>query len=386
MHMGEEELDAYWDALVLGDQPSPAASHDSPARNRLRALHDLAHAPTPAGAKERARQQLPARLSAGNNGTHALNGHENIASVFSANGHAVPSWQASNTPNVASDRERPDWWLPVMAAAALVLLSLGVGYIAVRSIWPEREARNTIPAVSAPAPVTETSLFDLAIPADDVPHGARVAVGLTHITIPAGDHSEWAGNCCPELRIYYVVRGALTVRPLGPMHVVEAGETNGVSAAIGEEIVIHPGDALIAENSVPFEYSNPGMITFEMLMAEVTSQQNGVLPGWIQHAFSGSSEIDMAPGEAVILHLRQVDLLPGAAMPAQPQALGQVAMSLFTTPDGALDSRSIVKQPDGSILNDSQSTLVVQVLTIESTGEPIDSSATNASSPDEAGP
>ena len=212
-----DALDRYWDAALRGEAPPRPDDVDDVTAAviaRLAERHDL---PRLDAAQQRVRRRIIAPAGANEEPVRTTARPEAALDA----GTRVASRRPDEHPSSLPHR----WRYAQLAVAALLLLAFGLGAVALGwGWWSGPDRRQTVPGALAPAAIAEEDLFGFAVVAEDVPTGTTVAGGLTHITIPAGDRSTWAGNCCPGLRVYYVVAGTLRVLTQGPMHLVHAGD------------------------------------------------------------------------------------------------------------------------------------------------------------------
>jgi hypothetical protein len=366
----ELTLNTLLDEIASGRPVAEATGIAAELMETFNALRSLAQTPSPE----------PARQRIGRDVADVIDRQRDdfVRSPFPLNGFSAgadtgaSSRVAGNRTTGSAPVARPvtatgGWRFGWIAIAALVLIgiALGSGYLLLGPGFGRSGQRNTVPAAAAPDPVTVETLLDLTLAPVDLPAGLGAAAGLTHLTVPAGNRSNWSGNCCPGLRIYYVLRGSLTVRPQGSMSVVRGQGSGGMQTVpVGTEVVIGRGDAFVSRNDVPFESSNPGSMSVDMLLIDLTTQQNAVPPGWDLHAFSGAFGVRM-PSDSFVFRLRNVDLLPNAVLPAQPGAIAEMAVALYVTSAGDTNSYVVSPKNDGTIVNNTDKTLTVQVLTIE---------------------
>jgi hypothetical protein len=191
----------------------------------------------------------------------------------------------------------------------------------------------------------------VTVPAADVPATTGLAAGLTYVTILPGDRSAWIGNCCPGLRANYMLAGTLAVRPAGPMQVVRAGGSGTPETVpVGTEVLLGPGDAMIARNEVPFDAANPGSTPVQMLTIDVTTQQNDVPAGWTLSAFSGALGFAVPPGP-VVLRLERAHLDPGADPPSRPDAAALMVVALQDNASGTPVASALASHGGSPVLD-----------------------------------
>jgi hypothetical protein len=156
------------------------------------------------------------------------------------------------------------------------------------------------------------------------------------------------------------------------MQIVRAGGTGAAETVpVGTEVLLGPGDAMVARNEVPFAAANRGSTPVRMLMIDVTTQQNPVPAGWTLPAFSGAIGFAVPPGP-VVLRLERARLDPGADPPSRPAAAALMVVALQNDAAGtptasALESRGGSPVLDPPFLGADRAA-DVYVLTLEPAG------------------
>ena len=293
----------------------------------------------------------------------------------SANGHREGLRMPLSLPRV----DRPGrQWMGSLVTAALLLLTLVVGYAAFGGALRPRQQDNmlaAIPAIEAtPAPgvTAEEELLAVALPAEALPHAGRVILGLLHYTIPPTAEGTWppaqpATVCpdagCPGMELAYVLEGSVTVTAASPLQVVRGdgrGEAEPIPA--GTELTLGPGDATLRPNGTAADYANAGATPAQLVLGYLAP--GGIMtyqspPGWDMHddeSFSGGQLAEVS-GPAT-LRLRRAVLAADAVFAPPPGAVTQVGVSLSDPP--ALGSQS-----DGALVNAGDEAATVYALALE---------------------
>jgi hypothetical protein len=264
-------------------------------------------------------------------------------------------------------------------AAVLLLIGVGIGYLAFGPGWPGDELRTTIPAAVAPAatpspaPYTEESLLTITLPAEALPGGDAIGAGLIHVTIPVGNRSTWVPTCCPGPYVDYVIVGSYTVRADAPIQVVrDDGSAEDIPA--GTEVTLGAGDALISRNEVGIEGANTGSGPVELLgwlLVETTSSFGGhYLPGWVSYSSDVQLPLLLSPSPAT-LHVRRIELTGEASFPAPADGTLVFVVSPPVNAAGTPTTVSrVVKRSDGELVNVGKETGVVYLVTLEQVAPP----------------
>ena len=254
----EDRVGAYWDALVLGHETA-GIDLDPALADAIEQFHAMGTAP-PSTARERVWQRLEP-LVAGETpvtGRLALSrpALKPIGPATTANGHvAAPDARRREAPLMRPVGRRARSHL---ATAALLVLTLAVGYAAIRLQAPEvRDEATRLPALiraleSAPGDAVADQLVEATFGAGDLPAGAREAI-FYRLTLPPGASLPYlAGPLCGRrgeiatagVGAEVVQSGAYAVRLDAPVQVRDGEAADGgEEMSVGTEIVLGPGDA-----------------------------------------------------------------------------------------------------------------------------------------------
>lgn len=293
--------------------------------------------------------------------------------------HRLPSPSASgDAPDQGVARNRRSSRLlglsAAFATAALVLAALAMSYGAYRLSHadPERVKPASVPALvvasaTPPSVVTVEPLFATLLPADQIPAAGVLDFVVNRLALDPGvtaPVSPDVQSCCSGPQITHVLEGELSVRVEGPAQVFRAGVTrdaaNGGSAPPGNEVVLHPGDTMIADFALPTTYDNRGSSPVHVVAIGLYA---GTLPGPWADGFTfldGNEELpqDPRPAGPAELRLTRVTLPPDGVVPTpRPGAL--------VLEVGVNGDASIGKRADGSLRNLSEHAETIYVVTVE---------------------
>ncbi len=346
LERGPEDLARYWDALA-GGEPLDPRTLDPTLTDAVRRFHAAADVRVPDPAflarlwDDLQRPQPVPRPAVG------------------LNDHAVPRrWLSRAT----ALRGTSGQWRRVsvsFATATLLLLTVGLVLFSLRPDRRDLDRPGDLPTqVSSsvatpmetpdPAPVVEETLVTLALPREAFPPYQDVSATVFMPQVPPGTRTTWpppTGYCCSGLRVDYVLEGTHTVRASGPIQIVRAGGGQPEMIPADAEVLLRPGDAMIALIETAFESENPGstpveLVSLALLNADAASAP--VLPGWIEdHDNRGMVPRWPLPAGPAFLQLRCVVLAPAATLPG-PRAGFQVgeaeseASSLGVSSDNAI--------------------------------------------------
>ena len=360
-----DQVVAFWDALVL-DRPTEDFDVDEDLAASLEHLQELGSG-APAPARERVWQRLqPPLASADQHGTPS-------ASVIPRDRMSPLPSPSPSEPAPQPGRTQALRMLAQLATAAMLLLTLGLGY---RTLGPGRpgddQAGDLPAAIEAPVaePAVET-LFAMTLPAEEVP-----AAGLLHFAFwrlslepdVSTPMSSETPSCCHGPRLTHVLEGELTVRADGPMQVFRGAERaqDGADVAPDTELVVRPGDTVVHDFAVPATYANHGTIPVQLATAGLSSGTS--LDVWWEHTnyLDGTKQnlegpLPAGPVEFTIL---RADLPPDGEFPAPPP--GSHVLEV-----GAAGDASVGTSADGSLFNINDETETIYILLLEPRGTPV---------------
>ena len=369
-----DELARFWDDLAAGhDLDSDAIDPTlAEAVRRLHTAQDVDGA-DPAFTKRLLEELMHApAMALPDNGIAGPLPNSNGRPIRAAWGPAVRA--------PARPRKRPSRAFPPFAVAALLLLALGLGYVALDPFGGGPDRPSSIPAAYAPEATptpepTDELLLEITLPAEALPRGEHFSSGFAHYSIPPGARGTWTPNCCTGPMVEYVLSGAYTVRAEAVIDIVRAG---GVVEEVpaGTEVALGPGDALLSRVETVVEAANTGEMPVELLswvlVEDPTNAFNGhLLPGWWENDIDVRDVRDQPPGVSVpagsaAVRLRRVELAPDAVIPAPPSGGTSFAVILRENAAGTPTRAVLIgPQSDGTIRSLGQVAATVYVLTLE---------------------
>jgi hypothetical protein len=339
----------YWDGVVRGEE-LPPTDVDPTVVATIASFHQLDDTPLP-------RAAFAARLEETLLGT--------LPSVGMAPGRTTVAVPEAPAPS-ALPGAHVGWsrrGIPgTLATAALVLLTLGLGYAAVHlraSFAPTSEHQ------AAPRPTAET-LFTTTLAADAIPDSGVLIFEFDRLSLDSSTSSPMSpeGTCCRGPQITHVLSGELTVHVDGPMQVFR-GEGNALAgaAAPGSDVVLLPGDTVIHDFSVLAEYANHGTSPVQIVNGQLYTGSMRTVWSSAMHFLDGSQEFHQAPLAAgpVTVSLVRVTLPPDGAFPAPPP--GSLVLEVGESGDA-----SVGKASDDSLFNINTRAETIYIIIFEPTG------------------
>ena len=341
-------LDRYWDDLVR-DRPSTRDALDPSLADAVRSFHAAqdVDGPTPA---------FVARLQGDlmSTTTAPLPLPRPIKRTVVPNG-AMPRARTTRTPGIPDlRRSRP----APAAVAALILVAMGLGYLA--QAWdhgnPSRLGGIPAPVVDDGAPLPDgvtdaETLVEVVMPTGIIPPGTRTDLALMFDSIPSGTVRK-AGldqtGCCAGLNVNLILTGTATVRAEGPMQLIpKGGNLEPVMITPGSDVVVGPGDALVYRQETTWEWivSESGPMSILWGVA-----YGGIFSPYVNMGFGHPEDFDALPNAPVPadgypIRVWRATLEPGATLLPEPGA------SLLMVADPATDARI------GELLGDAQKNL-----------------------------
>ena len=266
-----DDLDRYWDALLRGDATPAAADLDADLATLVTRLHAAGNAlPSLFPDTDQAWWELRPNPTPP---TPGWSDEETVLPTWlHSNGHAKRFAEEQWTPPLP--RRRGGQLLNQLATAALLLLTLAVGFAAISLRMPENpDEGRWVPALvraleSGPDGIVDTPLVETTFSAEELPGGEKEAV-YYQLTIPPGGSLPYLGGlfcgCRTEtitkgVGVEVVQTGTYTIRLEAPLRVQRAGSTEpdeGVPA--GTEVTLEAGDAVIyPDYAAPGDIGNAG--------------------------------------------------------------------------------------------------------------------------------
>jgi len=330
-----DALDGFLDHLAASETSGDEMDLDlAQIARRYRAL---GQSPAPAGARQRVQRRV---ASGGNRTTRGRERPEQLSHILDVDRPSVgPNGRTQGTIAQAAYGPHPApriRWAGVQFATALLLVvTLGLGYLALRPGTPEslRLAALVAPATPAPAELAPQTLATITLPAGMVP--SEIFGALSHFTIPAGTQSgtgsTWVSTCCVGVRFEYIVSGSLTVHSAGPVQVLHGGTSTWKTMAAGTEVSVTAGDALLLRMEDAFDAANSGSVPVELVEGNLFDGQVIGDPnpgGWIYHNQDIRRTLFSAPTGPLTVRLQLTTLARGADLPLPADAVVQFAVSL----------------------------------------------------------
>jgi hypothetical protein len=316
-----DALSAEWDALVSGNHAAPGAAE--PLVRAARTLHTVDT--TPALSRERrdriwlgimaAHASSPRSFSVAPDGNSAF-------PVLLEN----PTSISTSSPAHRSRTPFGHWISTQLATAALLLLTLAVGYLAFgRSHWDRtNQEAPGVPALitsqATTAPEASNGAVVLQATIDRLPPLASWA-GIERVTLDPGvslsrgrDQDNGDGPLA-----YMVESGELTIQANGPTTVTRSGTQTPLAVAPGTNVTLRAGDRGFAPSGVASDWRNNGTIPVSVLDAGITTTGSG----WADTFRSGISVASLVEEaqfsqrhDAITMTVSRLTLQPGKTLAA----------------------------------------------------------------------
>lgn len=223
-----DELDRFWDAVVLGEHPAADDSPEPDDVDLIAHLWNFAAPPAAGQARDRVRQRLlqsvPAEDLVVNGRFRAGNTGAAPRPVTSPNSRHAERLD----PLPKSRGSRPGWLLVQLATAAVLILALAGGLFALGPLRPDRQAGQpaVLPAIVAPPIVAETMLDTTT----DIPFAGRAFIGV----------EDWTLHPSPT---------ALSMPPLGGPAVITVVSGTVLATVKGTEQQLARGEHVVVSGS-----------------------------------------------------------------------------------------------------------------------------------------
>jgi hypothetical protein len=263
------------------------------------------------------------------------------------------------------------------ATAALVLLTLLASFVAFRGSHPGRTDDDLMPIAAlvaspampdpvAPSAVTAVTLVETALPAEALPSGVT-GCALDLSDIPPESDTTW--SVFQNVNLRYVLSGEITVRSSSAAQVLRAGSDGAwQTVSAGTAVKLAPGDAVLFLNMSTATFSNTGSVPVETLGWQLVVGGSGG-PNPSPPQWRGKDNVlcprggIALPGTPGVLRLRQVELVPGAALPPLPTAI--IQMSLRSPSNAVGTPVSVSGSGTGTLANRDRKTAPYYVVTLE---------------------
>ena len=251
----ENELNRFWNELT---ERGGSAARDLDAEDitLVRRLQSLAAAPLPGGARERVWRGLAETWE-----VDPASSRERGAPIR-IDGAGRVRWLP------VQPQAQPSWLRrPILryAAAAILILGIVLAIDIIRDPGSDRGGAPVIHAPATPSPeASPTTLFEVTLPADLVPHTTERITGLSYDKYRAGTTSTWRPYCCDGPMVQYQLTGSIQVTGSAELQIVRAdGTIDRIPANI--EATVNTGDTLVTLNQTEITTVNNGTVDAEIL-------------------------------------------------------------------------------------------------------------------------
>jgi len=251
----DHELNRFWNEIA---ERGSSAGRDLDAEDitLVRRLQSLAAAPLPGSAGERVWRSLAETWE-----VDPATSREHAAPIRINDSRRVRQVQV---PSPA-----PPSWLrrPILRYVAAAVLILGV-VLAIDILRDPGSDYGGAPVINAPATpspaASPTTLFEITLPADLVPHTTGRISGLSYDKYRAGSQSTWSPYCCDGPVVQYQLTGSIQVTGSAELQIVRAdGTTERIPA--NTEATVNTGDTLVTLNQTEITTVNSGATDAEIL-------------------------------------------------------------------------------------------------------------------------
>lgn len=372
------EEDAYWDAVVRGQQAPPAIDPDLAAGIAFTHAADDATGPDPVFIDHLLEDLMHTATSAVSSSPFAILGHS------SPNGRVLDVLPPERSPrrhatsaHGASARRFGVGYL-ALAAVALLLLAGSFAAIARNELSGSRQPGGYIAAVDPVTPTPQPGiggqvLITAQLAAEWLP-GDRPVVSFYLATFDAGATAEHPAGSLPKgMRLDYVVAGSYTIRSEGQLVVLRgdaaAGTPSASESAItaqpetvepGVEVTLRAGDAvIITDLAAAHTITNAGS---ELALVIAGSLLEMSPPGPPMNAsdIQQLEETTASLAGPLTVTLRQVRLELDGKIPGT-----ETGVQVSGADPRSSDESRLAKGSGGSISNRGNGPVDVWVLTIE---------------------
>jgi quercetin dioxygenase-like cupin family protein len=355
-------LDRFWDDLV--DSSDADTQWVDPERAAVvRRIYALAEAPVPGAARERVRQRL-------------LTSHE------SPTLDTEPFTPAEVLEFGVAPRQSAGQLIltrlpahPVMRYAALAaLLLLVLGGIIGSSRLVDRlrddepamiQAPGLGPDTATPTDVTEKTLLDVVLTAEETRAAGRFGSIMGYYAVPPGSRESWPGSTdsAPEPKVWSVLSGIYTVHADQELQIARAGNDGRATAvAAGDEVRLGPGDSLFRPAGSVMELSNTGQEPVHLVvwtLGDINLREPSLPSNWVSLPCYPSGTGGAAPTGPTRLKLRLVTLSPKAVLSAPPGAYVQQVLDLTQ------EAPNLGQKSDYSLVNHGSESATLYVVSLE---------------------
>jgi hypothetical protein len=263
-----------------------------------------------------------------------------------------------------------------LAAAALLLIAVGAGYIA---FWPDRnEQRTTIPAVVVPATPTDETLIEVTLPAESLPAGPAGS-GFDVNTLSASSQTTWTTPSLVQAR--YVLSGRVAIRSNAPIRILRASNV-GVweTEPADSDVLLGPGDAAYFAPMATADFTSVGPAAAELLTWIIGASP---LPaGWTDNAYAvpAGREVSL-PGGPAVLRIKRLIAQPDSELPLEPGAILFSAITMRRNPEGTPIAATLIDQNNSGPVLAASEPAVVYVVSLTPVTSNVSPAGSAAASP-----
>jgi hypothetical protein len=364
----DDAIDRFWDQIAR-NQSNAAGGLDPADAAAIRHLHVFDDRPGPNRVfRKRLREELMH--------AHAIPVSSDPSSPFLPNRQ---TGQPQRVPAIPQSRvsRRGSWALAQLATAALLLLTLGLGYLAVKpggspgqlagipAILATPDQR--VPATSPAAEASLQTIFAMTLPEDALPSGPSLDIAIKPFALePAvrAVSSAEQRDCCPGSEINHVISGDLTLQVDGPLRVVRAGSggTPEVTEDVppGTAVILRPGDSAVFRFESAVQYANAGATRVQFVRGVLIPNTGslpvpqGILDIWGDDV---AYPAPIPPLGSVRVELGRVTLEPEGILAGPPAGGYRVAIA-------AKGGVSLAERSNGSFRNPTSEPVELVVMTV----------------------
>jgi hypothetical protein len=270
-----------------------------------------------------------------------------------------------------------------IGTALLLVITLSLAYLTVRSGHPFIERRAVLPAVTdvpsletTPAPSSSTAaltmetIFATTLPAKTVPTDGHLTFGFYRLALDPGVSTRVSPeeqSCCWGPLITHVLAGELTAKVDGPLQLYRGASLSAVPIDVASqtETLVRAGDTIIHDIASPGAYSNQGTTPVQIVNVGFYA---GTLPSsWVKHVsfLDGSQEFPTPlPAGPLAVSLVRAVLPPDAEVPAPPR--GSLVLEVGADGDASIGKRT----NDGVLFNIGATAETIYIVMLQPLGTP----------------
>ncbi|HEY7030473.1 MAG TPA: hypothetical protein VH482_04050 [Thermomicrobiales bacterium] len=334
--------DRYWDAAVRGEPPDVAI--DPALAEAIARVHQLddAPAPDPVFVARLEDALVHGVVLTGAGGAPRPNGIATPLPLRSPAPHPHPNGVATG------HASRRRWVLAQLATAALLLVTLAAGFVALRS-RPDEPGNHPAGAgdgLEIPAPAGWSSTLLLRATLKSVPAGS-VNARLDRWTFPSGTGESW--GTAPRLpELLYVETGRLTVTVDAAATLARAASVKRGAAAVppNSPLGLRAGDLLVVPAGARFALSpdaaaSPALLVVVLTPADDPEPAASVPPAVAVQPLGTGTLVGFSGGSGTVT-LRRLVATPGMSIPEEVTA----GPELLVVESGAVGMRASAAAPE----------------------------------------